>query len=76
MVILVCVLVVEYRLYAAAYSEDLRRQNDGAEIRRARLFVQGKLWDAWKYKLQYDFTATGSSALPMPMFSMLLCPGR
>jgi phosphate-selective porin OprO/OprP len=48
---------------AAAYDEDVRRQNDGTEMRRARLFVQGKLWDAWKYKLQYDFVSTGSSGI-------------
>lgn len=48
---------------AAAYSEDLRRQNDGTEMRRARLFVQGKLWDAWNYKLEYDFVNTGSSGI-------------
>ncbi len=48
---------------AAIYDEDTRRQNDGTEMRRARLFVQGKLWDAWKYKLQYDFVKTGSSGI-------------
>ncbi len=48
---------------AATYSEDLRRQNDGTEMRRARLFVQGKLWEAWNYKLQYDFVNTGSSGI-------------
>jgi phosphate-selective porin OprO and OprP len=48
---------------AAVYSEDTRRQNDGTEMRRARLFVQGKLWDAWKYKLQYDFVNTGSAGI-------------
>ncbi len=48
---------------AAAYSEDIRRQNDGTEMRRARLFVQGKFWDAWKYKLQYDFVNTGSAGI-------------
>ncbi len=48
---------------AAVYSEDTRRQNDGTEMRRARLFVQGKLSDAWKYKLQYDFVNTGSSGI-------------
>lgn len=48
---------------ASTYSEDVRRQNDGTEMRRARLFVQGKLWNAWKYKLQYDFVSTGSSGI-------------
>jgi phosphate-selective porin OprO and OprP len=48
---------------AAIYDEDTRRQNDGTEMRRARLFVQGKLWDAWKYKLQYEFVNSGSSGI-------------
>lgn len=48
---------------AAVYSEDTRRQNDGTEMRRARLFAQGKLWDAWNYKLQYDFVNTGSAGI-------------
>jgi phosphate-selective porin OprO/OprP len=48
---------------AAVYSEDTRRHNDGTEMRQARLFVQGKLWDAWKYKFQYDFVSTGSSGI-------------
>ena len=28
---------------------------DGAEIRRARIAVKGKLWDVWKLKVQADF---------------------
>jgi phosphate-selective porin OprO and OprP len=48
---------------AATYSEDVRNQNDGTEMRRARLFVQGKLYDVWKYKLQYDFVNTGSAGI-------------
>ncbi len=48
---------------AATYAEDVRRQNDGTEMRRARLFVQGKLWEAWNYKLQYDFVNTGSAGI-------------
>lgn len=48
---------------AATYSEDVRRHNDGTEIRRARLFVQGKLWQAWKYKFQYDFSNSGSAGI-------------
>tara|TARA_R110002073_G_scaffold6555_2_gene38606 strand:- start:18125 stop:19531 length:1407 start_codon:yes stop_codon:yes gene_type:complete len=48
---------------AAAYSEDARKHNDGTEMRRARLFVQGTLWEAWKYKLQYDFVSTGNSGI-------------
>jgi phosphate-selective porin OprO and OprP len=48
---------------AATYLEDNRKHNDGTEMRRARLFVQGTLWEAWKYKLQYDFVNTGSSGI-------------
>ncbi len=48
---------------AATYSEDRLRHNDGTEMRRARLFVQGKLWEAWNYKFQYDFVKTGSSGI-------------
>lgn len=44
---------------AATYDEDRLRHNDGTELRRARLFASGTLWQAWTYKLQYDFTATG-----------------
>ncbi len=48
---------------AAFYDEDNLHHTDGTEMRRARLFVQGKLWQAWKYKLQYDFVNTGSSGI-------------
>ena len=44
---------------AATYREDGSRHNDGTEIRRARLFAEGDLGEAWGYKLQYDFTADG-----------------
>jgi len=44
---------------AATYNEDRLRHNDGTEFRRVRLFASGTLWQAWAYKLQYDFTATG-----------------
>ena len=37
--------------------------NSGTEIRRARLFAKGDLNENWGYKLQYDFTATGSSGI-------------
>jgi phosphate-selective porin OprO/OprP len=48
---------------AATYSEDQLQHNDGTEFRRARLFVQGRLWDTWGYKLQYDFTGSGRDGL-------------
>lgn len=44
---------------AATYDEDRLQHNDGTEFRRVRLFASGTLWQAWAYKLQYDFTATG-----------------
>jgi phosphate-selective porin OprO/OprP len=40
---------------ATAYNGDIAGHSDGTEIRRARLFAQGKLGTAWGYKLQYDF---------------------
>ena len=48
---------------AATYNEDRLRHNDGTEFRRVRLFASGKLWRAWAYKLQYDFTATGVNGI-------------
>lgn len=36
---------------------------NGTEIRRARLYIQGKLSTAWQYKLQYDFTAKGREGI-------------
>ena len=36
----------------------------GSEARRTRLFVSGNLYNqAWKYKFQYDFTASGSAGI-------------
>jgi phosphate-selective porin OprO/OprP len=34
---------------------------NGTEIRRARLYLQGKMYYDWGYKLQYDFANTGSN---------------
>lgn len=39
----------------AYYDSDNIELGSGAEIRRARLFAQGKLWDVWKFKFQTDF---------------------
>jgi len=36
---------------------------DGTEIRRARLYLQGKMFNDWKYKLQYDFTGSGRGGI-------------
>lgn len=44
----------------AYYFNDLAKLDSGSEIRRARLFVSGSMWgEVWKYKLQYDFAASG-----------------
>ena len=51
------------QLDASSLHEDNIDHNNGTEIRRARLFAKGKLHDDWSYKLQYDFTGTGSSGI-------------
>ncbi len=48
---------------AAWYDEDRTAMGDGTEIRRARLYIQGKMFYEWGYKLQYDFTGTGKSGI-------------
>ncbi len=48
---------------AAAYDEDSAKQNNGSELRRARMFAQGNLGNNWGFKLQYDFTATGNKGI-------------
>ncbi|RLA21237.1 MAG: porin [Gammaproteobacteria bacterium] len=49
---------------SAWYNEDSNAQpgsryGDGTEIRRARLYIQGKMYNDWGYKLQYDFANSG-----------------
>lgn len=39
----------------AYYDDDKRKLGSGSEIRRARLFVSGKMWKLWKFKFQTDF---------------------
>jgi len=51
------------QLDAGSVHEDIAAHNSGTELRRARLFATGTLDKDWGYKLQYDFTATGSSGL-------------
>lgn len=36
---------------------------DGTEIRRARLFIAGRMFEDWAYKMQYDFTDSGASGI-------------
>ena len=40
---------------AAYYDEDKTELGSGAEIRRARLFAAGTVYDDWFYKAQVDF---------------------
>lgn len=51
------------QLDAGSVHEDNIDHNSGTEIRRARLFAKGDLHEDWGYKLQYDFTSTGSSGI-------------
>ena len=51
------------QLDAGSLHEDSIDHNSGTEIRRARLFAKGDLHEDWGYKLQYDFTSTGSSGI-------------
>ena len=37
--------------------------NDGTEFRRARFYAKGTLFHDWNYKLQYDFTNSGSAGI-------------
>jgi phosphate-selective porin OprO/OprP len=45
-----------------AIKSDIGEQEDGVEIRRARLYFSGLIYDNVKYKLQFDF-AGGEAAL-------------
>lgn len=47
---------------AAAYGGD-PELGDGTEIRRARLYIQGAMYNDWGYKLQYDFVDSGSKGI-------------
>jgi len=47
---------------AAAYGGE-PDMGDGTEIRRARLYLQGTMYNDWGYKLQYDFIDTGSAGI-------------
>jgi phosphate-selective porin OprO/OprP len=47
----------------AWYDEDGTKMGTGSEIRRARLYVQGTMFNDWGYKLQYDFVGTGKNGI-------------
>jgi len=48
---------------SAWYDEDGAEMGNGTEIRRARLYLQGKMFNGWGYKLQYDFTGSGRGGI-------------
>ncbi len=45
----------------AWYSDDEGILGDGTEIRRARLFMAGTVWNDWHFKGQYDFAGDSAS---------------
>lgn len=47
----------------AWYDEDGSEMGNGTEISRARLYLQGKMFTDWGYKLQYDFTGSGGNGI-------------
>lgn len=47
----------------AYYDDDRLEMGNGSEFRRARLYMEGKLWNDWKMKLQYDFADTGDDVI-------------
>jgi phosphate-selective porin OprO/OprP len=51
----------------AVYNNDKTRLGDGAEIRRAYLGVQGKLYGDWKYISRFNF-APGDSVSPNDIY--------
>lgn len=48
---------------AAWYDEEGSEMGNGTELRRARLYIQGKMFNDWGYKFQYDFTGTGRAGI-------------
>ncbi len=51
------------RIYvdAAAYDDDKSDMGNGTELRAARLYMAGKLWQDWSFKGQYDFADNKTS---------------
>ena len=47
----------------AGFTRDNGQLGSGVELRRARLFAKGTMWDVWDYKFQYDFTGTGRGGI-------------
>jgi phosphate-selective porin OprO/OprP len=48
-----------FMIDAATYDSDQVDLSSGTEVRRARLFIKGKMGPDWFYKAQYDFTSAG-----------------
>ena len=53
------------QLDAATYSEDRSGAGstlgDGTEVRRARLYMKGTIYNDWFYKFEYDFAGSGDN---------------
>ncbi|MEO5813202.1 MAG: porin [Rhodanobacter sp.] len=45
----------------AIYDEDKRELGSGTQLRRARLFMSGKINDIWGFKSEFDFASGGVS---------------
>tara|TARA_R110002095_G_scaffold10087_1_gene15225 strand:- start:2530 stop:3810 length:1281 start_codon:yes stop_codon:yes gene_type:complete len=45
---------------AAWFEQDVAQLGDAAELRRARLFMSGKVYNDWNFKIEYDFAGSGS----------------
>lgn len=45
-------------VHGAVYNDDGINMGDGTTLRRARIYVKGKLYDDWQYKFEYDFAAS------------------
>lgn len=48
-------------LDGAIYDEDKTPLGNQAEVRRARLYMNGTLWKVWQFKTQFDFAGNGVS---------------
>ena len=48
---------------SAWYDDDGSDMGNGTELRRARLYILGKMFTNWGYKLQYDFTGSGKAGI-------------
>ncbi len=46
-------------VHAAVYNDDGVNMGDGTSLRRARIYLQGKLYGDWQYKFEYDFADGG-----------------